>query len=377
MRSSVWNCRSVLLIACLVAVATRGLAEDELPPQYEFGEIRIPGMSADEPKREKVSVELASTYLDQGSLAWKGSRKCVTCHTTGIYMTVRPALAARLGKPLDEMRDFFVDTLKAKRAAPREELRKSINPAQVIYLAAGLAEWDAHLAKAVSQETRDALSLMMELQLDNGSWGSLDCWPPYESDAYHLATVAAMAVATAPNWLNDQQDAEMKERIARLKNYLKTEAPPHDYGRVLLLWTATRMPDLLTDEQKQAAIEMIAKHQRPDGGWSMRTFASPEAWGSGNRAGKLKGEPEFDNPPSDGHQTGLAIIVLRDAGVAASDERIQRGVAWLLSNQRSSGRWWTRSLNTDTYHFIAYSGTAFPLLALEKCKALPEAGQGG
>ena len=69
--------------------------------------------------------------------------------------------------------------------------------------------------------------------------------------------------------------------------------------------------------------------------------------------------------------TGLAIIVLREAGVPANDPRLQKGIGWLKSNQRASGRWWTRSLNTDAWHFITYSGTAFPLLALQMCDALP------
>ena len=58
-------------------------------------------------------------------------------------------------------------------------------------------------------------------------------------------------------------------------------------------------------------------------------------------------EPEFTDPPSDGQQTGLAIVALREAGVPALDTQIQRGLRWLESNQRESGRWWTRSLNTD------------------------------
>jgi squalene-hopene/tetraprenyl-beta-curcumene cyclase len=75
--------------------------------------------------------------------------------------------------------------------------------------------------------------------------------------------------------------------------------------------------------------------------------------------------------------TGLAIIALRKAGVPSSDPRIQRGVAWLLTNQRSSGRWWTRSLNRDNWQFISYSSTAYPLLALSLCDALPTSLQPG
>jgi squalene-hopene/tetraprenyl-beta-curcumene cyclase len=126
----------------------------------------------------------------------------------------------------------------------------------------------------------------------------------------------------------------------------------------------------MTQQQKQQTIEMVWRHQREDGGWSIRSFAAPEQWGNGNRAGKLRSEPEFADPPSDGHQTGLAVFVLREAGVSAGDERIQRAAKWLKTNQRQSGRWWTRSLNTDTFHFITYSGTFYSLLALQKCDAL-------
>ena len=62
--------------------------------------------------------------------------------------------------------------------------------------------------------------------------------------------------------------------------------------------------------------------------------------------------------------TGLAIVALRSSGVAKDDPRIARGIAWIKTHQRASGRWWTRSLNTDKFHFITYSGTVFPLLAL-------------
>ena len=43
----------------------------------------------------------------------------------------------------------------------------------------------------------------------------------------------------------------------------------------------------------------------------------------------------------------------------------------MKQNQRESGRWWTRSLNNDSSHFITYSGTAYPLLALGLCGELP------
>ena len=102
----------------------------------------------------------------------------------------------------------------------------------------------------------------------------------------------------------------------------------------------------------------------------MRTFPTPEIWRRGKRAAKLRAETEFKNPPSDGHMTGLVMITLLDAGVPTKDPRIQQGVEWLKNNQRKSGRWWTRSLNTDEFHFITFSSTLYCLVALDKSGAL-------
>ncbi|MBS0263252.1 MAG: hypothetical protein JSS02_15015 [Planctomycetes bacterium] len=367
--------RLVLSLCSWLSVSGIVWAQDKAPepnpPQYQFDKISVPPASAEEPRLERVSVRKALDYLEQGALAWNGSRQCVTCHTNGTYMVIRPALTTQAGPPNEEMRRHFVTSLEQFGEKKPEDQQMSVAPAQAIYMAAGLAEWDANVTKKLSPETEKALALMLKLQLESGTWGSLDCWPPYESSAFHLATVAAMAVGTAPGWLANLTDEGLKAKVERLKNYLRTETPRQDYDRTLLLWAAARVPGLLEAGPRQVLVEMVLKKQREDGGWSIRSFGEPEQWGRGNRADKLRAEPELANPPSDGHQTGLALIVLRESGIPANDPRIQAGVKWLLANQRASGRWWTRSLNTEKWHFITYSGTAFPLLALSMCDALP------
>ena len=132
------------------------------------------------------------------------------------------------------------------------------------------------------------------------------------------------------------------------------------------------MEGLISDELQRETIAMILKHQQKDGGWAMRTFATPETWGGGSRKDKLNAEPNKDAPASDGHQTGLAIMLLRESGTPADHPAIQAGIKWIKSNQRESGRWWTRSLNTDGPHFITYSGTFYPLRALQLCGELDQ-----
>ena len=61
------------------------------------------------------------------------------------------------------------------------------------------------------------------------------------------------------------------------------------------------------------------------------------------------------------------MYVLMQAGVPASDQAVQRGVAWLKANQRLRGHWWTQSLKNipNTLNFLTHTGTTFALKALE------------
>ncbi len=338
--------------------------------QYNHDQIQIPSATSEEPLARTFSAERASNYLDQAARAWTGQRDCVSCHTNGAYLRYRPALTLYLGKPDEAQRDFFIDQLKELKATDRAKFKGGTRTAQAVYIAAGLAEWDAHIARTLSRETDEALRFAFQLQKENGAWQSLDCWPPYESSAYQEATVAIMAAATAPGWLESDLPSTLKVKIERTASYLRDTPLPHDYAGVLKLWATTRHAPLASSDERQTLIEVIWKHQNADGGWSIRSFAKPEQWGRGNRAAKLRAEPEFAAPSSDGHMTGLATLVLRDAGIPSEDPRLKKAVTWLKANQRESGRWWTRSLNTDKFHFITYSGTAYPLLALMKCGEL-------
>ncbi len=307
--------------------------------QYHYKDVSYARPSPDEAKIQ-FSPKLALAYLEEGASAWTGERQCVACHTNGSYMVVRPLMTAQLGEPQKEVREFFVKTLREEQASDPADLRPELDSTQMVYVAAGLAVWDAHVTHRLSPETVEGLDMMFRLQREDGDWTiSDDNNPPLESSRYQLATVAARAVGNAPGWLALQRGTAVEAKVNRLEAYLRAERKLQgDYDRTDLLWAAAELPGLLDSRQMQELVEMILRHQRADGGWSIRTFATPEEWGKGNRAEKLKAEAEFANPPSDGHMTGLAIIALRKAGVPASDARIRRGVSWLLTNQRSCSR---------------------------------------
>lgn len=340
--------------------------------QYHWKDVTYARPSPDEP-RIPFSPRLAMQYLERGATAWTKERGCISCHTNGTYMMVRPLMARDLGPPQQAMHDFWLSELRSALATDPAKRGGKADGTRAVYLAAGLAIWDARVTHRLSPETVQALDLMFQFQRPAGDWRiEDDVNPPFEASPYQVATVAARAVGNAPDWLRGGLSPSQRAHVDLLKRYLLTaQRMQGDYDRTDLLWTATEWPGLLDAKRMRDLVAMIFAHQQFDGGWSIRSFAQPEEWGRGTRAAKLRAEAEFGYPQSDGHMTGLAIIALRKAGVSCRDPRIARGVQWLLGNQRASGRWWTRSLIRDGWQFISYSGTAYPMLALSLCDAVP------
>lgn len=371
--NGIWTWGQEPVAVELTRVPTEAAWPTPLNYQYHFNDITYARPSPTEP-RIPFEPRLAVDYMEQGAMAWTAEQRCVACHSNGTYMVVRPLMTPQLGAPQQAMHDFWVAELHSALASDPTKRNGNFDGTQAVYLAAGLAIWDAHVAHELSPETRQALDLMFQFQRPAGDWFiEDDNNPPFESSPYQVATVAARAIANAPGWLAQQHGTALGGHVELLKHYLRSPGKMQgDYDRTDLLWTASEYPGLLDAKHQQVIVDAILAHQQFDGGWSIRSFAAPEQWGKGNRAAKLRSELEFGFPQSDGHMTGLAIIALRKAGVPSSDPRIQRGVQWLLANQRASGRWWTRSLNRDGWQFISYSGTAYPLLALALCDALPK-----
>ena len=98
--------------------------------------------------------------------------------------------------------------------------------------------------------------------------------------------------------------------------------------------------------------------KKGDGGWALATLGD---WKRGD-------ELQQDTEHSDGYGTGFVLYALRGADVSPSDAVMRNGVKWLKSNQRESGRWYTRSLFKDNHHFISHAGTAMAVLALKSCE---------
>ena len=373
---------TIALAGCLFVLQVTPILATEPPKwQYDAGEIKIAMPTADEPKVAsfgEASIRAALKYLDEGSLAWTRSKNCVACHTTGAYMLDRPMLTTFVGKPQQEVHDYFVKTLPTELPATKvkQEITYYVQAERAVWRAAGLAQWDKYVTGSTSEATDRALRAMIQQLSSHGGFYMPDPVEiPYETTDLELSQHAARALVSAPGWLASQKDTELLQQVERFKGYLGQAKPRHDYDRAIRIGIATSMPGVISAEQLSAEIAMLWSKQHDDGGWSTRDMAETNNWSAHMTDVVVKlieGLPDAARPESDPYMTALAICLLRESGTPSSDPRIQRGIAWLKSQQRESGRWWMHSLYRGNYHFSTYIATSKAMQALALCDQIPK-----
>jgi squalene-hopene/tetraprenyl-beta-curcumene cyclase len=308
-----------------------------------------------EPLATVASLRQATSFLDETALNWTEQHRCGSCHTNYPYLVARPTLREPESAESIAVRHFFED-----RVAHWDDATKSSKPkwdAEVIATSWALALNDALTTGKLHPLTRKALDRVWTLQKPQGGFEWLKCgWPPLEHDDYYGALVAALGAGHAPEGYARAPAA--KAGIDRLRAYFAANPPPDLHHETMLLWASTRLEGLMTSRRRNETIAKIRKLQRPDGGWNLPSLGSSK---------RRDGSPNDPHAPSDGYATGLAVFVLRQAGVPSNDPALRRGAGWLLANQRASGGWFTRSLNDDKDHYIAHAGTAFAVMALRAC----------
>jgi squalene-hopene/tetraprenyl-beta-curcumene cyclase len=230
---------------------------------------------------------------------------------------------------------------------------------EVVMAALVLAYNDALTTGKLHAASREALDKMWIVQREDGGITWIACgWPPMENDDEFGATMMALALSAAPD--DYAQTPAAQSGIEKLKSYFAATPMPTLHHRAMLLWADTFRPLWLGEEERQKCLDELLALQHDDGGFSIASLGDwPRADGS----------PQ-DTTTGDGYATGLAILLARRSGVPADDARLERGIAWLKANQRQSGRWFTRSLNKDSRHFITHAGSNMAVMALAACDAL-------
>ncbi|MDE0959979.1 MAG: terpene cyclase/mutase family protein [Planctomycetota bacterium] len=346
---------TMLMATMLLAPLVASTSQEVSTPSQEAS--TAGANRSDEPLIGQFSLQRALSFSDTASLQWQQQRDCVTCHTNGLYLVAAARVApASVGNR--RARQFARGYLKRyvvekqKPSGPRGAVEGLV--ATTCFLAISDIRSDGKL----STETRKALDHMWSLQDEDGGWSAwLKCgWPPFESDDHFGVTLAAVAAGVLPQSYRETDGAAAG--IQRLRGWLRDHPPRNLHHKGMMLWAASGLVGLVEDETQQKWSRELLAAQRPDGGWRLVDVG----------AGKWKRSEEIaEKLPSDAYATAFSIFALRQAGIAVDQTQLQRGLQWLRSSQRESGRWFSRSPKRDGKHYISHAATMFAILAFHSC----------
>jgi len=315
-----------------------------------------------EPLAKKFSLEQAARSLDTSALAWQNGNQCSQCHANLMYLIARPALA-KIAEPPKDVRDMYERLVRN-----RWEKLGLRYPSEAMVVAVPLAFNDRQTTGKLHPLTRKALDRMLTHQRPDGGWNGIGGAARTFINEYEETLLAALGIAVAPDGY--AQTAHGKKALEGIQRYAKAHPPVTPYQKSMLLWTAHHVAGLMNEAERKRAAEDLLALQRPDGGWALARLVADED------TKEFKGGWFAKQAPSDGYGTGFVIFAARQAGIPAQDPRLQRGITWLKTNQRASGRWFTPSLNSYTkQHLPSNAGTAFAVLALQSCDEVPVAGK--
>lgn len=348
----------------------------------------------------------AAAYLDAREewwMQWKGAARgqgtfCVSCHTTVPYMLARPWLDRMLGendhsrdeqKLMDDVvtrvrnwktdRPYYADSKENPHQSQDARGTESVLNALI------LVNRDFPTGR-LSQDAQLALENMWSEQIEDGD--QKGAWPwqqfglePWESrdSVYYGATLAAAAAGMTPK--DYRASAAVRNHIALLRDYLNSH-----YGqqclldRIELLWAAGRFHGLIDSNRQSEIIQRALMLQHPDGGWNTSSLVIVHGW---NRTGLMwifnrRRDGSAQNEQSDGLATGMIVSAMLQAGIPATNPRVQSGIHWLRDHQNSSdGSWPAYSLNesrdAESYvgRFMSDAATGYAVLALSESTGQP------
>lgn len=359
--------------------------------------VRASSPPASSALRSDWSPAAAATYLDSREVWWQQwphaqrdeGTVCISCHTVLPYAQARPLLRAQLhqadltpteSRMLADIKKRVRDWARVKPYYLDPAHAEPSRATEAVLNAVILESYEPNPASP-GPETREAFDEAWALQVktgaDTGGWLWQDFHEaPWESSesAYQGAAMMALATGMAGDAYNG--DPAVRESVKQLREYLQRDyAAQPILNRIYVLWASTRMPELLSAEQRSELLDQLVALQNPDGGWSLPSL-DPQRDAKKSFLDFLKRANHED--VSDGCATGLTIVAMEEAGVDASDPALQRGLAWIERHQAQDGSWWAASLNgfrdpaSGQGRFMSDAATGYSVFALEEAQRRQE-----
>ncbi len=317
----------------------------------------LPRAVPDEPRLPRYDERKAVAFVDRYALEWTERNGCGTCHTNVPALMMRPLIRSAPGEEVTaRIRSRLIEFSNEKRAKP-----DAFTVAFMVPGISALAINDAESGRPLDPQVIALLDYQYAHQSKDGGWDYPDheaLVPFLERDRGYMATLAALAAGFIPDYF--AHHPESRAGLETLKAYLRQHVSKKLHGQIVLLWASVRLNGLMTPQQQADIESRLLSLQNADGGW---TLAALGTWP------RYDGEPNDPQGPSDGYATGLAALVLCERGWSSGSPEIKKALHWIDTNQRRSGRWYTRSLYAERFrNYLSNMATAYDVMAMRRCQ---------
>lgn len=257
-------------------------------------------------------------YANARSLEWKSEKVCASCHHAPMALWVINA-ARKRGVAVDESIASTLhswiqseDNTAAFFPTSEDTVEQRAAPLGAAYALIALATGPADEVDAAF--VRRAAEYFAEVQKSNGSWvlASTKGRPPILAGPSVTTRLVRLALGLFP-WAANGDPGEAD--LAKADDWLAQHPPvaQQEYALDLMLAVRLGMSDAVISQRAERLLML----QHDDGGWS-----------------------QTPDMASDAYATGQALAALGIAARNASaDERVARGIRFLLAAQQADGSW--------------------------------------
>lgn len=270
-----------------------------------------------------TAIRRGLQFLEKDSAKWRKEHKCSTCHhgTMTAWVYAEAGLQGYAVKPETAAETFrWAKERWMQRADKPRDKRPgwSMVSTPLIYFAL-MAQCVPEQKAVTADDLRRIAGHIVRHQETDGSWAWSSAPPKnrpppfFESD--EIATRLAYMALRPQVPADPQQKSAAREARAKAAAWLK-KTKPADTTQAAALRLLMTIRGGAPAKTIEADVAKFLQRQNKDGGW-----------------GQLRGLS------SDAYATGQALYILRLAGVKGKRKELQRGVAFLIANQRADGSW--------------------------------------
>jgi N-acyl-D-amino-acid deacylase len=316
-----------------------------------------PALHADSPADAvKAAVDKGLRRLEAGAANYTTNRQCFSCHHQALPVFALTSAKQRgftvTPDAVKKQLEFTLAFLSPKKEKIAKGQDIGGGNTTAVY---ALATLDA--AGHAADETSAALvEYLLGRQRADGAWlPTTTVRPPTEGSTFTNVAMALRVLRANTPTGDDEKDTELRVRIDRarehgrdwlLKNKPATTEDKAAHLRGLAECEAER-------EMIDAARKTLLAEQKDDGSWA-----------------------QTEDMAGDAYATGVVLVALRRAGLAADDAAYRKGVEYLLGTQKDDGSWFvqTRSRPVQTFfdngdpggksQFISIAATSWAVQAL-------------